>query len=214
MKRDARHTGTTANNIITTNIGGMHEEVLAKLSRIDTIRRDVRRQRAVNRPYPEIPENTLFEIPHPYNVSSTGEQFVHYDNRRDDRLIIFGTRESFQFLENSENWFMDGTFSTAPPQFAQLYTVHGLSNGKNIVGAYRLLVNKQMETYMESLSPIHLLTNQVVPESIMTDFKQSMVGPIAQVYPLTLQKGCFFHSSKSIYRRVQEFGLSHQYLNI
>ena len=95
MKKDARHTDTTTNNIITTNIGGMHEEVLAKLPRIDTIRRDVRRQGAVNRPYPEIPENTLFEIPHPYSVSSTGEQYVHYDNRRDDRLIIFGTRESF-----------------------------------------------------------------------------------------------------------------------
>ena len=127
MKRDARHTDTTTNNIITTNIGGMHEEVLAKLPRIDTIRRDVRRQRAVNRPYPEIPENTLFEIPHPCNVSSTG---VHYDNRRYDRLIIFGTTESFQFLENSKNWFMDGTFSTAPPQFVQPYMVHGLSNGK------------------------------------------------------------------------------------
>ena len=130
MKRDARHTDTTTNNIITTNIGGMHEEVLAKLPRIDKIRRDVRRQRAVNRPYPEIPEDTLFEIPHPYNASSTGEEFVHYDNRRDDRLIIFGTRESFQFLGNSENWVMDGTFSAAPPQFAQLYTVHGLGNWK------------------------------------------------------------------------------------
>ena len=58
MKRDARHTDTATNNIITTNIRGMHEEVLAKLPHIDTIRRDVRRQRAVNRPYPEIPENT------------------------------------------------------------------------------------------------------------------------------------------------------------
>ena len=71
---------------------------------------------------------------------------------------------------------MDGTFSTAPPQFAQLYTVHGLSNGKNIAGAYCLLVNKGMETYVELLSRIHLLTNQVVPESIMTDFEQSMIG--------------------------------------
>ena len=48
MKREARYTDTTTNNIITTNIGGMHEEVLAKLPRIDTIRRDVRRQWAVN----------------------------------------------------------------------------------------------------------------------------------------------------------------------
>ena len=121
MKRDARYTDTTTNNIITTNIGGMNEEVLVKLPCIDTIRRVARRQRAVNRPYLEIPENTLFEIPDPYNVSGTGEKFVHYDNRRDDSVMIFGTRESLQFLQNSENWFMDGTFSTAPPQFIQLY---------------------------------------------------------------------------------------------
>ena len=209
MKRDARHTDTTTNDIITTNIGGMHEEVSAKLPRIDTIRRDVRGQRAVNRPYPQIPENTLFEIPHPYNISSTGEQFVHYDNRGDDRLIIFGTRESFQFLGN---WKI-GTFAAAPPQFAQLCTVHGLNNGINIVGAYCLLVNKRMEIYVELLSRIHLLTNEVVPESIMTDFEQSMIGAIAQVYPLTVQKGCLFHLSKSIYCRMQDLGLSHQYLN-
>ena len=142
-----------------------------------------------------------------------GKQFVHYDNRRDDRIIIFVTRESLKFLQNSEYWFMDGTFSTTAPQFAQLYTVHELCNGKNIVGAYCLLVIKQMEASVELLSQIHLLTNLVVPGRIMTDFEQSMIGAIAQVYPLTLQTGCLFHLSKSIYRRVQELGLSHQYLN-
>ena len=142
-----------------------------------------------------------------------GKQFVHYDNRRDDRIIIFVTRESLKFLQNSENWFMDGTFSTTAPQFAQLYTVHELCNGKNIVGAYCLLVIKQMEASVELLSQIHLLTNLVVPGRIMTDFEQSMIGAIAQIYPLTLQTGCLFHLSKSIYRRVQELGLSHQYLN-
>ena len=39
MKRDARDTDNTNKNIITTNIGEMHEEVLVKLSRIDTIRK-------------------------------------------------------------------------------------------------------------------------------------------------------------------------------
>ena len=47
-KTGARFTDTTTNNVITTNIGGMHDELLAKLPRIDTTRRDVRRQRAVN----------------------------------------------------------------------------------------------------------------------------------------------------------------------
>ena len=79
MKRDAHHTDTTTSIIITTNIGGIHEEVLAKLPHIDTIRQEIRRQWAVNRPYAEIPENNLFEIPHPCNVSNTSEQFVHYE---------------------------------------------------------------------------------------------------------------------------------------
>ena len=65
-----------------------------------------------------------------------------------------------------------------------------------------------METYVELLSQIHLLTNQVVSESTMTDFEQSIIGAIAQVYSLTLQKGCLFHLSKSIYRRVQEYDIS------
>ena len=70
-----------------------------------------------------------------------------------------------------------------------------------------------METYVELLSQIHSLTNQVVPESIMTGLEKSMIGAIVQVYPLTLRKGHLFYLSKSMYRRVQELGLSHQYLN-
>ena len=60
--------------------------------------------------------------------------------------MTIGEMKVYKCLQNSENWFMDGTFSTGPPQFVQLYTVHGLSNRKNIVGAYSLLVNNQMKT--------------------------------------------------------------------
>ena len=47
----------------------------------------------------------------------------------------------------------------------------------------------------------------------MADFEQVMKGVIVQVHLLTLQKRCLFHLSKSMYCRVQELGLSHQYLN-
>ena len=77
MKKDARDTGNNTNNIITTILGGMYEEILVKLPCIDTIWKGVRRQRTVNRSYPEIPENALFEILDLYNVSSMGDQFLH-----------------------------------------------------------------------------------------------------------------------------------------
>ena len=96
-----------------------------------------------------MPGDLLFQIPDPYNLSSTGNQFIFYDNGRQDRLNIFGTTESIGFIEDSHDWFMDGTFSVTPRGFAQLYTFHGLGNGRNVVGIYALLVNKRVDTYVE-----------------------------------------------------------------
>ena len=59
-----------------------------KLPRLDNIRRDVRRQCIVHQRHPPLPGDLLFQIPEPYNFSSTGNQFIFYDNGRQDRLII------------------------------------------------------------------------------------------------------------------------------
>ena len=104
-----------------------------------------------------------------------------------------------------------GTFLTVPPQFVQLYTVHGLSQGRHIVGAYGSLPNKRSETYIEFLTQIQNFTNQVNPQ--MIDFEQSMIGALDRVYPAVPQKGCLFHLSKNIYKRVQQEGLSQLYMN-
>ena len=150
MKRDARETNAKTNNIITVDMDGASDGVLAKIGKVATIRRDVRRQRVLNMEYPPIPDNTILEIADPFNVSSTGEPFLHYDNGRDNRIIIFGTTGSLDFLQNSEHWFMDGTFSTVPPQFLQLYTVNGFQQGRNGVGAYSLLTNIFRASYADT----------------------------------------------------------------
>ena len=71
---------------------------------------------------------------------------------------------------------MDVTFKSSPLQFTQLYTIHGLSAGRNVVGAYALLPDKRMMTYAEMLTQIQRLTNNVVPQSVMRDFELSMLG--------------------------------------
>ena len=125
---------------------------MAKIPKLEAARRDVRRQRAIAVGYPPIPETTQFKIVPPFNVSNTGEQFIHYDNGREDRIIIFAIRQSVLFLQNSEDWFTDGTFSTGPPEFLQLYTIHGLHQDGNVVAAYCLLTNKHEETYAKVLT--------------------------------------------------------------
>ena len=74
------------------------------------MRRDVRRQRAALATYPPIPdvEDALFHIPHRYTVSGTGNVFfLQYDNNRADRILNFGTNDSLNFLQNSENLLME-----------------------------------------------------------------------------------------------------------
>ena len=160
-KKQLRETNEITINVITANVIAQEDAVLAKLPRLDSIRRDVRRQCIVHQRHPPLPGDLLIQIPEHYNLSSRGNQFILYDNGRQDRLIIFGITESIGFIENSHDWFMDGTFSVAPPGFAQLYTFHILRNGRNLVGIYALLVNKRIDTYVELLTEVQRLTNDL-----------------------------------------------------
>ena len=54
IKRVAIETNASTNNIIAANIAGVTDNVLAKLPRMETMRRDVRRQRATHAAYSPI----------------------------------------------------------------------------------------------------------------------------------------------------------------
>ena len=149
-----------------------------------------------------------FQIVTSFNVSNTMEQFIYYDNKREDIIIIFVTRQSLLFLQNSEDWFVYGTFSTVPPQFLQLYTIHGIHHVKIVVGTYCLLTNKRRETYTEKLRQLKHLINNAIPHSIMIDFYERIIVILNEECHLVQQKVCLFPLSKSIYRHVQELRLS------
>ena len=83
-----------------------------------------------------------------------GQQFIVYDNGLPDCILLFGTDEGVHFLKNSQDWFFDGTFKSCLVQFMQFYTVHGLTNYRNIVGTYALLPNQRRTTYAEILTEV------------------------------------------------------------
>ena len=100
----------------------------------------------------------------------------------------------------------------SPLGFAELYTFHGLRNGRNPVGIHALLVNKRIDTYVELLTEVRRLTNDVVPESFMVDLEQAMINALGQMYPGIPLKGCLFHLSQCIFNKVQELGLLPTYI--
>ena len=191
-----------------------------KTPKMETIRRDVRRQRAVLAAYPPITDDTLLQIPNAYDLTTTkkkkkkkkktGEQFLQYDNGRHDRILIFGSTESLNI----------GSWTGHSPQFrSSLYNFTQFrtciaEERKKCCGAYDLLPNKRIETYIELLTQIQILTNQVNTDSVLIDFEQSVISAMDAIYSIVPQKCLLFHLlCQNVYRRVQQEGLSHLYLN-
>ena len=108
---------------------------------------------------------------------------------------------------------MDGTFTVSPPQFAQLYTVHGLKDDHHVVCTYALLPNKRGETYFQFLRQVRRLTNGATPVTIMIDFEQACITAIPRVFQHATVYGCHFHLCKSIYRHIQSEGLQEHYID-
>ena len=149
----------------------------------ETIRRDVRRNRLNNHPPESDIYDTQFAIPQNYTVDVLGQQFFVYNNGRPDRILLFSTDEGFRFLSNAQDRF-DGTFKSGPVQSMQLHTVRGLTNHRNIVGAYALLpIKRRTLRNVEMLTEVQRVTHNAMPHSLMTDFESSMLSALNQIYP-------------------------------
>lgn len=215
MKERARTTVEKTRDIISGGAAAENDAVLANLPSARTLQRDIQRQRQKANIHAQVPNNNdfAFIIPQEYCLTTTGQQFLQVDSHLGGRMLMFGSQESIDFLRNSPDWFMDGTFDTVPPQFLQLYTVHGYNRGRNAVGIYALLQNKTEATYERMMNHVNFLTGGVVPNSINIDFERAAINAVETVYPNTSKYGCFFHLSKNIYKKVQENGLAPLYLN-
>lgn len=77
--------------------------------------------------HPKAPQK-LEDLVLPEILTTTGQKFLQYDNgpKEENRLIMFWTDASLEFLANSDVWFMDGTVRSGPALFDQIYTIHGM----------------------------------------------------------------------------------------
>ena len=88
---------------------------------------------------------TDFELPELLKVTHSGERFLHFDSGPNDtkRTMLFNTLARLDLLSGVDDWFCDGTFSTAPSVFFQIYTIHASVEGILILIVYALLPDKK-----------------------------------------------------------------------
>jgi len=49
-----------------------------------------------------------------------------------DRILMFGTMENINGIQQNEHWFVDGTFKVAPVLFYQVFTIHAMIYNKAV----------------------------------------------------------------------------------
>uniref|UniRef100_A0A914X2U0 Uncharacterized protein n=1 Tax=Plectus sambesii TaxID=2011161 RepID=A0A914X2U0_9BILA len=82
-----------------------------------------------------------FDVPSAYKKTLCNQDYlIHRDE--DLGMMLFGSPEAVQRLQESEEWKMDGTFDRCPDQFQQLYTVFGSVNGGESIALLHAVMTK------------------------------------------------------------------------
>ena len=215
MKERAQTTHDRPQQILGNTLLGVPDAVAAELPTLNSIRRNIRRQRKVADnalPVPGTRANLPNPLPQEFTTTNAGTPFLRYDSGDQDRILIFATDEKLDLLENNTDWFIDGTFDTVPLIYTQLFTIHArVQGGKVIPCVYVLLPNKTQVSYTETLRQLLIIHPNLRPISVLIDFELAIKNALETVFPGVDVSGCFFHFTKNIWKRIQANGLQDRY---
>ena len=172
-----------------------------------TFHRAVRQERNL----PPLPLNctAIPVLPHQYQVTENGDQFLLFDSGVGDaeRILLFSSQQGLQFLSNSQHWYADGTFKVCPEVFFQVYTVHAQQGGRIFPCSFALLPNKTEGTYTRLFRELFNHVNGNSPDGILVDFERSAISALHNVNQQLEIKGCFYHLCSNVWKHIQNLGI-------
>ena len=147
-----------------------------------------------------------------------GNIYLLYDNKKEgQRILIFCDYESLIWLDNSDEWYSDGTFDASPGTpselFAQLYVFHG-KVGVNLQRAFCLMEKREAIDYIEILQVMKQKMSEFGTEEDpfiirvnhggVTNADMELAIQIAesQELPGATQKKCIFHVAQMSNKQV------------
>lgn len=144
--------------------------------------------------------------------SEVAATLVLFDSgpRNRSRIVIMGSRSFIDQLQRYRHLAGNGTFTSAPNGFYQLFTIHFIveifQNGqprvKTMPALYCLLPDKLQRTYVRLFEQIQRLVPNLRPESFLADFESASRNAFRQIYPSAKINGCYFHLMQNLLKRV------------
>ncbi len=93
----------------------------------------------------------------PYIKTSDDLPFLQYHNLSTaNRLLIFASQNSIEFLSECEVGLGDGTFKSSSPNFMQIYIIHGIYLNQVFPACFILTQHKDKATFKEALNGLKL----------------------------------------------------------
>ncbi len=136
-------------------------------------------------------------------VSSEWLLFLLADTGPDvHRILLFGREANLDTLEQSNTWYLDGTFRTAPLIFQQIYVILCERLGAVHPIIYALLPNKTSETYERLFRLVKDLCPNANPQSLSCDFELAAFQKMLTEFPDSQIFGCFFHLTKNLKKQI------------
>lgn len=214
IKERAVATQESTHQIVATVSSDVGTAVAGQLPTVRNIKQTIRRvRRQVRAPLPTPLNLQDLELPDNFKRTMAGNDFLLYDSGPGQhRTLIFSTMRNLDLMSQCPHWYCDGTFKTTPPLFTQIYTIHALKFNNVIPTVFILMSERSTSSYIRALTKVKNLHTNLRPLSIMTDFEHAALLAFRGVFPDAEQRGCFFHLSQCIWRRLQQTdGLQHQY---
>ena len=156
-------------------------------------------------------------------ITTAPKNFLIYDNMHfqeeytpGTRLLVFATKESLSVMSSCDQWFVDGTFGTAPKHFKQLFTIRVKLSNCSITCVYALLPNKKQETYEEFFTSVFTICHSydLRPNvtTVSCDYEKAIHKAVISTFGNYIHiQGCFYHLTQSTWRKVQGEGLASDY---
>lgn len=214
IKERAQLTKESTHQIVAESTTSLSSAVCGQLPSIKLIKRTIQRTRHhSDNPLPNPINLAELVIPEKLTRTINHMPFLLYDSGPShDRILLFSTQRNLDLMTQCEHWYADGTFKSAPQLFTQIYTIHVLKYDDVIPTVYALLPNKSQCSYKTLMTQLKSLNNNLKPTSIMTDFERSAINSFKEAFPRSIQRGCFFHLSQCLWRKIQQIeGMQEKY---
>ncbi|XP_014298070.1 uncharacterized protein LOC106693699 [Microplitis demolitor] len=198
--------------MISSVLNKVSSPVRAQMPKMKSLVRTV--QRAKKSKDEVVNPKTLKElvIPDIYKTVNDDELFLLHDSGGGaDRFLIYATEKNLDLLAECTMWFCDGTFSSVPLIFKQLYTIHGSYDGKILPFVYILAPNKSQKLYLRVLKVIKHHKPNLNPQRAMVDFERAFINAFKHQFARCYIIGCHFHFCKCVWSHIQSTGLQNQY---